>query len=202
MNDLLASNNVVDAPSGNTSGNAQEYRSLIVYTFLALFVALFVRIYIAAPYLVSGASMDPSFETLDYLVIDRVSYRLEDPVRGDVIVFKYPHDPSRSFIKRIIGLPGETVVLQGETVLVRNAEHPEGFILSEPYIAAQNTRPTEMTMQLKEDQYFVMGDNRRASADSRTWGALPKQNIVGRALVRLFPFNEIDLLPGEATYQE
>lgn len=198
MNDSIASNNVVDAENSRMS----EYRSLFLYTFLALFIALFVRLYIAAPYLVSGASMEPTFATLDYLVLDRISYRFDEPHRGDVIIFKYPHDPSRSFIKRIIGLPGETVVLQDNTVIIKNEAHPEGFILDEPYIAASNQRPSNLSMTLTDEQYFVMGDNRRASADSRSWGALPEQNIIGRAYVRLFPFNEISLLPGEATYQE
>lgn len=196
MNDSIASNNVVDAAKMN------EYRSLFLYTFLALFIALFVRLYIAAPYLVSGASMEPTFATLDYLVLDRISYRFGEPARGEVIIFKYPHDPSRSFIKRIIGLPGETVVLQGNTVIIQNTEHPDGFTLEEPYVIPTNARPSTMSMTLADGQYFVMGDNRKASADSRSWGALPEQNIVGRAYVRLFPFNEISLLPGEATYQE
>jgi len=183
MNDSHASNNVVDAKSSN----AQEYTSLVIYTLAALLIALVVRFFIAAPYIVSGASMDPTFESWHYLVIDRLSYQFEEPQRGDVIVFKYPYDPSRSFIKRVIGLPGETVELHGETVTIINTEHPNGFTLDEPYIAPENQRSTDMSMTLKEDQFFVMGDNRKASADSRSWGPVPRANIVGRAFFRLFP---------------
>ena len=118
-----------------------------------------------------------------------------------MVVFKYPYDPSRSFIKRVIGLPGETVVLQGNTVLIRNEENPDGFIIDEPYISEVNERPSDMTVTLSDGQYFVMGDNRKASADSRTWGSLPRENIVGRAFVRLFPLTHIGLLPGGATYK-
>lgn len=196
MNTSFASQET-DAQSGNT----QEYKTLIVYTVAALFIALIVRFFIAAPYVVSGASMDPAFETWDYLVIDKLTYHFEEPHRGEVVVFRYPYDPNRSFIKRVIGLPGETVVLQGNTVIIKNAENPDGFIIDEPYIATINERPSDMTVTLGSDQYFVMGDNRRASADSRSWGALPRENIVGRAFVRLFPFSNIDLLPAQATYK-
>jgi signal peptidase I len=196
MNTSFASQET-DAQSGNT----QEYKTLIVYTVAALFIALVVRFFIAAPYVVSGASMDPSFETWDYLVIDKLTYHFEEPHRGEVVVFRYPYDPNRSFIKRVIGLPGETVILQGNTVIIKNTENPGGFIVDEPYIATINERPSDMTVTLGSDQYFVMGDNRRASADSRSWGALPRENIVGRAFVRLFPFSNIDLLPAQATYQ-
>lgn len=197
MNDSSASNKVVDAQSGST----QEYRSLFFYTLTAIVIALLVRTFIAAPYLVSGASMDPAFETFDYLIVDRLSYEIGDPHRGEVIVFKYPYDPSRSFIKRVIGLPGDTVILSGNTVTIKNNAHPEGFTLDEPYISAENERPSEMSTTLKEDQYFVMGDNRKASADSRSWGVLPRENVVGRAFVRLFPFTHISYLPGAAHYQ-
>ncbi len=197
MNDSSASNNVVHAYSEKTN----EYSSLLLYTLVALLLALVVRLFIATPYMVSGESMDPTFKSWDYLVIDRVTYQFEPPARGDVIVFKYPYDPERSFIKRIIGLPGETIMLQGNSVRIINTEHPEGFVLAEPYITDENKRPSDVSVTLEEGMYFVMGDNRRASADSRSWGALPEDHIVGRAIVRLFPFTHIDILPGIAHYE-
>lgn len=184
------------------SGNSNEYRSLLVYGSVAFAFALLIRFFVAAPYLVSGASMDPTFHSSDYLIIDRISYQLDEPARGDVIVFRFPQDPSRSFIKRVIGLPGETVSIRGDVVTIENAEHPTGFTLIEPYIDPDNQRETNMRVVLAPNEYFVLGDNRRASADSRTWGALPRDHIIGRALVRLYPFNQLGINPGETQYIE
>jgi signal peptidase I len=155
-----------------------------------------VRVFIAKPFIVSGASMYPTFDDYHYLIIDQLSYQLHNPVRGDVIVMRYPLDTSRYFIKRIIGLPGETVVVHGSSVTILNTEHPEGITLEEPYVRPENIAFNEVTTHLKDDEYFVMGDNRAASADSRYWGALPRVDIVGRAYIRLFPFSQIDYLPG------
>jgi len=184
------------------SQKSASYKALILYTLVALAIAVFVRFFIAAPYIVSGASMDPTFKSWDYLIIDRISWQFEHPERGDVAVFKFPQDPSRSFIKRVIGLPGETVVLSGTTVKIINDTHPEGLLLSEDYIAEENARPAHTTVILGEEEYFVLGDNRLQSADSRVWGNLPKDLIVGRPIIRLFPFSGIELLPGEIRYEE
>lgn len=179
----------------------REFFSLSLYVIIAGCVALFIRLFIATPYLVSGASMEPTFETYDYLVIDRLSYRFNEPERGDVIVMHYPYDPSRTFIKRIIALPGETITINGSAVTIENAQYPEGLLVSEPYISEALKGDNQLSVVLGDGEYFVMGDNRHASADSRTWGTLPQENIVGRAYLRLFPFNQIEILPGEARYQ-
>ena len=171
------------------------------YALFALGLALVVRLFIATPFIVSGASMEHSFENFDYLIIDRVTYQLADPQRGDVVVFGLPQETSRDLIKRIIGLPGETVRVHGDAVTIINTEHPGGIILSEPYLTQENLGGvSEMNVTLGKDQYFVLGDNRRVSADSRLWGTLPRKDIVGRVLLRLYPFTHIALLPGEARY--
>ncbi len=178
-------------------------RSFFLYTVIALGLALFIRFFIAAPYVVSGASMEPTFDDWHYLIIDRLSYDLTEPRRGDVIVFDLPQDTSRSLIKRIIGLPGETVVLKGQIVTIINKDTPAGFTLAEPYLDPANlTGSNEMEVTLGADQFFVLGDNRRVSADSRLWGTLPRNDIVGRVILRLFPFPDVSILPGEARYQE
>ncbi len=177
--------------------------SLIVYTVIALGLALFIRFFIAAPYVVSGASMEPTFDNWHYLIIDRLTYDVHEPRRGDVIVFDLPQDTSRSLIKRVIGLPGETVAINGQTVTIINTEHPDGFTLEEPYLDPANlTGSNSVRVELGKDQFFVLGDNRRVSADSRLWGTLPRQDIVGRVLLRLFPLNAIGILPGESRYTE
>ena len=200
MNDPVMQNNSSPDSSIQKPSSA---RALVVYTLVALGLALFIRFFIAAPYVVSGASMEPNFDNWHYLIIDRVSYRFETPQRGDVIVFDLPQDTSRSLIKRVIGLPGETVVLKGQSVTIVNAEHPDGFTLEEPYLDSANLGGSNnMTVTLEKDQFFVLGDNRRVSADSRIWGTLPRKDIVGRVFLRLFPLGDIGVLPGESRYAQ
>ena len=189
---------------GKSALPAGRQGSLLLYTVVALCLALFIRFFIAAPYVVSGSSMEPNFYDWHYLIVDRVSYDFEQPQRGDIIVFNLPEDTSRALIKRVIGLPGETVVLSGSdpTVTIINSAHPDGFTLAEPYIDPSDYGgPTDMRVTLGADQYFVLGDNRKVSADSRTWGILPRADIVGRVFLRLYPFNELGILPAESRYQ-
>lgn len=189
--------------SASPDAQKSSDKSLFGYALVALGLALVVRLFIATPFIVSGSSMEHTFENFDYLIIDRVSYRFEDPQRGDVVVFGLPQETSRDLIKRVIGLPGETVKIDGDSVIIKNADHPEGFKLSEPYLSAENLGGASgMEVTLNKDQFFVLGDNRRVSADSRLWGTLPRADIVGRVLVRLYPFTNISLLPGEARYLE
>lgn len=201
MNDIIKG---PEAHNLHTAGMIQQKespRSIILYTVLALGIALFIRFIVAAPYVVSGASMESTFQDWNYLIVDRISYDIGSPHRGDVVVFNLPQDPSRALIKRVIGLPGETVILDGNAVRVINSTHPKGFTLDEPYLDPENLGgSSNMQITLSADQYFVLGDNRKVSADSRLWGTLPRSDIVGRVALRLFPFNEIGILPGEARY--
>lgn len=176
------------------------FAEVIKFVLIAVFVVLPIRLYIAQPFIVSGSSMDPTFLNGEYLIVDEISYRFEDPQRGDVIVFRFPQDTSKFFIKRIIGLPGETVVLDGTTARIENDAHPEGFALDEAYLV--NNSRNSLRITLADDEYFVMGDNRPASSDSRIWGPLSKDHIIGRALVRLLPVNKFNLFPGEHDYQD
>lgn len=184
------------------SRDRESSLSLVVFVFVVLCIVLPVRFFVAKPFIVSGLSMYPTFDSWHYLIIDQLSYRIHDPRRGDVIVMKYPLDPGRYFIKRIIGLPGETVVLAGKVVTIQNTAHPEGMVLNETYLDPANLTENLMQITLKDNEYFVMGDNRAASADSRYWGPLPRADIVGRAYVRLFPFTKIDYLPGATQVYE
>ncbi len=146
--------------------------------------------------------MEPSFKSWHYLIVDKLSYRFTEPVRGEVIVFESPQQGGRALIKRVIGLPGETVVLTGKTVTITNTAYPEGFVLEESYLDPALVTDSNLKLTLKNDEYLVLGDNRRVSADSRVWGSLPRENIVGRALLRLFPFNEVGIFPAVAQYRE
>lgn len=173
------------------------FRELIEFVIIALIIVVPFRIYIAQPYIVNGASMDPTFKTSDYLIVNQLSKRFEDPARGSVLIFKYPKDPSIYFIKRVIGLPGETVIITDGKVSIKNTSNPEGFALNEPYVKLE--KHESFTTTLKKDEYFVMGDNRIGSADSRMWGPVPKANIVGSPIIQLFPISKISLNPGDET---
>lgn len=178
-----------------------EDKNVLWYALVALGLALFIRFFIATPYMVSGSSMEHTFENLDYLIVDRLTYKVSEPTRGDVVVFMQPQAETRDLIKRIVGLPGETVMIRGNEVSIVNTTHPDGVILKEPYLTEANMGGiNNMQVTLGENEYFVLGDNRRVSADSRMWGPLPKHDIIGRVIVRLFPFTAINALPGQARY--
>ncbi len=166
----------------------------IKFIVLALIIVTPIRMFVAQPFIVSGSSMDPTFATGQYLIVDELSYHLGDPARGDVIILRYPKDTTKFFIKRVIGLPNETVEIQNGAVTIKNTEHPEGFAMNEPYI--KYPKNDTMTKILGEGEYFVMGDNRAASSDSRYWGTVPRNLVVGRALIRLLPVASAAVLPG------
>jgi signal peptidase I len=168
---------------------------ILNFALIALVVVLPIRMFIAQPFIVSGASMETTFSSGQYLIVDQLSYRFEEPKRGEVIIFRYPKDPSKFFIKRIIGIPGDTIDIKGDNVTITNSEFPDGVELEEPYVLdmAPNTTLTE---KLGDEEYFVMGDNRDASSDSRMWGVLQRDKIVGRAFLRLYPFPKAALFPG------
>lgn len=169
----------------------KEYTVLIGTSLLMVFL---VRTFIAQPFVVNGASMEPTFHTNEYLIVDQLSYELGSPKRGEVIIFKYPLIPSRYFIKRVIALPGETIKITGTKVEIKRLGENEFTTLEEPYIEFEKESFVETT--LANDEYFVMGDNRLASLDSRSWGPLKESFIVGKAFIRLFPPSKIDFLPG------
>lgn len=172
----------------------KSFWELVRFAIIAIAIVIPVRIFIAQPFIVSGSSMFPTFKDGQYLIIDELSYRIGEPQRDDVIVFRYPNDTTKFFIKRIIGLPNETVDIKGSTVTITNKEHPDGFTLDQTFV--ENNSDTINHFQLKDNEYFVMGDNRSASSDSRYWGAVPKNLLIGKVFLRLFPISQIGILPG------
>ncbi len=172
---------------------------LLKFMLIAAAVVLPVRLFLAQPFVVSGASMEPTFENAEYLIVDELSYRLSDPSRGDVVVFRYPRDPSEIFIKRVIGLPNEVVYIDLNGISVKQTDG-EIIRLDESYIVNEGNGNSR-SYELGDDEYFVMGDNRPRSSDSRTWGPLPKKNIIGRAFLRLLPITEVSLWPGSVSGQ-
>lgn len=180
--------------------NKNSIWELIRVVLLAVIIVLPIRLFIAQPFIVSGTSMIPTFHDSEYLVVDEISYRLDDPKRGEVIVFRFPHNPSVFYIKRVIGLPGETIEIEKGVVTIKNKDNPDGIKIEEPYVSAIVDDGRDMTVELKDNEYFVMGDNRPASSDSRSWGPLEENFIVGRALVRVLPFDEFGIFPGFFSY--
>jgi signal peptidase I len=178
-------------------GRAEFWKELFKLLVLAVIIVIPFRIFVARPFIVDGSSMYPTFKDGQYLIVDELTYHWNSPQRGSVLIFKYPNDPKKKFIKRIIGLPGETVSIQDGKITIINAEHPEGFELNEDYVQLQKS--DTQSYVLEEDEYYVMGDNRSASADSRIWGPVPKANIIGRPILRFYP---PAFMPGQFNFEE
>ena len=171
---------------------------LVKFTVGALIIVVVIRTFVAQPFIVSGLSMYPTFDNANYLVIDELSYHFIAPTRGDVLVFRYPNDPSIFYIKRIIGLPGETLVsLNGIITVYSNGNSTTGTTLNEPYIESDHESFDSWSVTLGPTQYWMMGDNRNESSDSRVWGPLDRSFFIGRPVLRLFPLNTISLFPGK-----
>ncbi|MBI2123944.1 MAG: signal peptidase I [Candidatus Wildermuthbacteria bacterium] len=158
---------------------------------VAALIVVPLRMYVFQPFLVKGDSMVPNFHNGDYLIVDELSYKFRSPERGEVIVLKFPYDPSQRFIKRIVGLPGETIEIQDGKVVVYQIDTKEAFVLEETeYLGAVKT-PGSVKVQLKEGEYFVLGDNREFSSDSRSWGPLARQYIVGKMMWQVFSLDTL-----------
>jgi signal peptidase I len=173
---------------------------LVKFVFIALLIITPFRFYVAQPFIVSGASMIPTLHQGEYLVIDELSYRFDTPKRGDVVIFRYPLDPAIFFIKRVVGLPGERVEVKSGIVFIQGPGDSLGARLDEPYRTSLKDNHADISIKLDEHEYFMLGDNRDASSDSRTWGPVHDRFIVGRAFMRLFPFSKAEMLPGKWEY--
>lgn len=169
----------------------QNFRTFLldILQTVVLALAIFVVVYflLFQPHQVSGDSMYPNFDDREYLLTEKVSYRLDKPKRGDVVVFKAPPEPSKDYIKRVIALPGETVGIKEGKVYI------DGQLLQEPYLSAESYTsaglylPEGVTVTVGPDEYFVVGDNRPNSSDSRRWGAVKRKKFVGRAWLVYWP---------------
>jgi signal peptidase I len=173
-------------------------KDLFTLAFLIVVVVIPIRLFIVSPFVVDGDSMHPTFENLDYLIVDEIVYAFTAPARGDVIVFRYPGKPSIFYIKRVIGLPGETVSINHGSITVTTATGAK-LALTEPYIVNEDATYTK-DVTLNSGEYFVLGDNRPNSSDSRVWGPLRRKDIIGRVDLRLLPLSKSGFSPGAAHY--
>lgn len=180
------------------------FKEIIKVVIVSAIVVIPIRYYLIQPFFVSGASMVPQFHNGEYLIIDEFSYRNNAPQRGDVIVFRYPKDTSQFYIKRIIGLPGETIQIKNEQVVIydKNKQlYPWGLLLDETgYLNKGEATKGNIDLVLEDNQYFVMGDNRQFSSDSRYWGPVDKKFIIGKVWVRAWPFNNLKIFSEQITY--
>lgn len=167
---------------------------------VGLIVIVGIRSFIMQPFFVDGKSMEPNFYDGDYLIVDEVSYKFWEPKRGDVIIFHYPYDTKEFYIKRIIGLPGEKIEIKDNKIIIYNNENKDGMFINENvYIPDSAITSGNYARELKNDEYYVLGDNRAASSDSRFWGVLEKRFIVGKAWIRAWPFDDFSVF-GETNY--
>lgn len=199
--------NVFNSEKGSYFGVGSFLLEIIKVFVLAFVIIAPIRIFLFQPFFVQGASMEPNFEDGQYLIINELGYKetsvglgnihlfevgsFKELKRGDVVVFRYPKDPKQFFIKRVIGLPGEKVEISDGKVYIFNKSNPEGYVLDESiYLPKITKTQPDVIQELNENQYFVMGDNRPYSHDSRAWGPVSKDLIVGKVLLRAWPFNE------------
>lgn len=165
--------------TANLGGILREIIETIVLTFVIFFLVRTV----GQNYRIEGISMEPNFQNGQFLIINKLAYKLGEPRRGDVIVFHYPRDPSRDFIKRVIGLPGQTIEVRSGQVII------DGKPIDEPYGPAPGSYDAPPTL-VPPNQLFVLGDNRNNSSDSHSWGLLPMDKVIGRAVVSYWPPSE------------
>lgn len=172
-----------------------SFWEFVRYALIAFLIVIPFRIFVAQPYIVSGSSMDPTFQDGEYLIVDQLSKRFEEPKRESVVIIRYPKDPSKFFIKRLIAFPGETVSIEGGKVKVYAKDSDEAINLNDSYIVYKKSE--NFLKKLGDNEYFVMGDNRAGSSDSRVWGAVPKKYIIGTPVLRLLPLDKISIKPGD-----
>src|SRR3989344_5987758 len=168
-----------------------SFLELVKIVVISLAIVLPIRAYVAQPFIVEGDSMEPNFKDGQYLIIDELSYNFNNPERGDTIVLRAPIQPSLFFIKRIIGLPGEEFKIENGKIIITGKDSNR-IVLKEEYIPEGINTVPDTEIKLKDNEYFVMGDNRNRSSDSRSWGPLPEDNITGKVFLRLWPLSKIN----------
>lgn len=194
-------------PVGNNP--AKEFMYFLydlLKTGIVVFVIAFcIRYFLIQPFVVEGASMLPNYVDREYLLAEKLSLHMGSPKRGDVVIFKYPKNPSVNYIKRVIGLPGDTVQIKNNQITIFNDQNPAGSVVQENYIPSSvqtlTNEKEEIKIKVDADSYFVLGDNREHSSDSREWGLLPKANLIGRAWLTIRPFDKFGVQK-RVTYPE
>ncbi len=187
--------NEPDVPATSSRMALKFFLELVQVVAISLAIIIPVRYFLVQPFYVKGASMEPNFFDHEYLVIDELSYRFHQPQRGDIVVFHYPNDPKNYFIKRVIGLPGDQVMVKDGYTYLNNVKLLEPYINDPGKVLPEAFLSEGTPVTVPDGEYFVMGDNRLHSSDSREWGFVTRQEIVGRAFFRYWPIPDIGLVP-------
>jgi signal peptidase I len=177
---------VEDKPKKSTLREVME--SLVI----AVILALLIRTFILQPFYIPSGSMEPTLMIQDHIIVNKIGYRFWEPQRGDIVVFRFPRDPSKDFVKRLIGLPGEKVEIRNSQLYINGQLVPEKYLPSDIGDFG-SFKPTV----IPANSYFMMGDNRNNSDDSRNWGVLPRENVIGKAMLTYWPLTRIHLLTGK-----
>lgn len=156
-------------------------------------IALAIRIFVFQPYIVEGTSMEPNFKSKEFILVERVSYRMREPARGDVIVFHPPGDQNINYIKRVIAVAGETIEIDRGKISIDGRQLNEDY-LTRNYTNTEQARDRTVKYTLGDDQYFVLGDNRDNSSDSRVFGPIAKNTIIGKAFVVVLPISQFQII--------
>lgn len=203
---LAEKKDIPDAYQG-VGGFVLEVIKIIVLAFIIIFP---IRVFLFQPFFVQGASMEPNFEDGQYLIVNEFGFKetdinfnsqnilkinpFKEIARQRVVVFRYPLDTTKFFIKRVIGLPGETVQVKDGQVTIFNNSHPDGFVLDEKsYLSSGLKTAGDLKITLSDNQYFMLGDNRMFSSDSRYWGPVPTSDIIGEVSLRAWPLDKLSL---------
>ncbi|MDT3697909.1 MAG: signal peptidase I [Thermincola sp.] len=163
-------------------------REVIESVVIAVLLAVVIRVFLFQFFVIPSASMEPTLTEGDMIAANKIVYRFSEPKRGDIIVFKYPLDPKRDFVKRLIGLPGEKLQIKNSTLYINDKVTPE------PYLPKSLEFQDYGPVTVPKDKFFMMGDNRNDSLDSRSWGEMPRENIIGKASFIYWPINRIKIL--------
>jgi len=180
--------------------------SLLFWIIGIIIIVKLIQGFLVQPFIVDGGSMLPTYHTNEFLLVDKLSYVIHKPRRGDVMIFKLYENNNNPYegkhlIKRVIGLPGEHIVVQNGITTIYNTANPKGFVVDEPYVSYKEVHK-DVDIILDDHHYFMMGDNRAQSYDSRDWGPLDAVNIKGQVLFRVYPFNVAAYEPGRYTYSK
>lgn len=192
-NDWTDNLNKIDEPDNDKFSFLEFIWDLVKTAVVVIIIAFGIKYFIIQPFIVDGNSMQPNFENNEYLLAEKLSYHFRAPERGDVVVFHPPGQESQNYIKRIIGLPNETLEIIDNKVKITNDKYPNGFLLDESYIPTSSktlTQQKDAKFTIGDNELFVLGDNREHSSDSREWGKLPKDNVIGKAWLNIYPLKD------------
>lgn len=189
--EILTSNSNQNIPQNSGKESFKDFLwETVKIVVICLIIVIPIKQFIVQPFYVKGASMEPNFYDHEYLLIDEISYRFNEPERGEIIVFHHPSGEKSFYIKRLIGLPGERITIKNNVITIYNQQNPNGVALDEKEYLPETVKfYDEVDITLENDQYFVMGDNRASSLDSRRFGPIYKKDIIGRTWVRGWPFD-------------